>query len=326
MAEAKKTTTKTTKAKQAAEERAKLASIKADEEIIAGVEASEIVEEAVAEDKTAKAGKRSAKAIKEVEEKDAKEARKADKSEAKAEKPKQKQNPPRTQLERKSKNYRKLAELIKPDTTYSLKDAVELAQKTSPVKFDATVELHINLGVDPRHADQNIRDIVVLPAGTGKSVRVAVFADPEGAAVAKKAGAEIAGEDAVITLLDKGNLDFDVLIAPPMQMAKLGKYAKQLGPKGLMPNPKSGTVTNDLAKAVKDAKAGRVEFRVDTTGIVHVGVGKVSFGTDKLLENIKAVLSSVKAAKPASLKGVYVKAFYITTSMGPSVPVNVSEV
>lgn len=324
MAEAKKTTT--SKTKKAAEERAKLAAIKADEEIIAGVEASEIVEEAVAEEKTAKAGKRSAKALKETEEKVAKETRKAEKSEEKDEKPKQKQNPPRTQLERKSKNYRKLAELINKDTAYSLKDAVELAQKTSPVKFDATVELHINLGVDPRHADQNIRDIVVLPAGTGKSVRVAVFADPEGAAAAKKAGAEIAGEEAVIALLEKGNLDFDVLIAPPMLMAKLGKYAKQLGPKGLMPNPKSGTVTNDLAKAVKEAKAGRVEFRVDSTGIVHVGVGKVSFGTEKLLENIQAVLQSVKAAKPASLKGTYVKAFYMTTSMGPSIPVNVAEI
>jgi large subunit ribosomal protein L1 len=329
MAEAKKITTKAPiKAKQAAEERAKLEAIKTTEESIVEQEATEIVEEAqVAEKTTAKAGKRSAKAVKEDEAKIAKEERKAEAVEDKvADKPKQTQNPARTQLERKGKNYRKLAEQIKPDTTYSLKEALALALKTSPAKFDATVELHINLGVDPRHADQNIRDIVVLPAGTGKSVRVAVFADVEDAAAAKKAGAEIAGEEAVMKLLEKGTLDFDVLIAPPMMMAKLGKYAKQLGPKGLMPNPKSGTVAKDVAKAVKEAKAGRVEYRVDTTGIVHVGVGKVSFGTEKLQQNVQAILSSVKAAKPASIKGVYVKAFYITTSMGPSIPVNITEI
>lgn len=320
MAEAKKTTKK----KTAKEEKAELKAIKAQAAAVVEQEAAEVVEEAQAEEKTAKAGKRSAKALKEAEEKEAKADRKA--SGDKPEKPKQKQNPPKSQFERKGKNYRKLAEQIEKDKEYSLKEGLELAVKTNPAKFDATVELHVNLGVDPRHADQNIRDMVVLPAGTGKTVRIAVFADPEAAAAAKKAGADIAGEEEITKQLDKGVFDFDVLIAQPAQMAKLGKYARALGPKGLMPNPKSGTVSNDVAKAVTEAKAGRVEFRVDSTGIVHLGIGKVSFGADKLQENAQAVLKSVKAAKPASLKGVYVKALYVTTSMGPSITIASTEV
>ncbi|MEI7683073.1 MAG: 50S ribosomal protein L1 [Candidatus Saccharibacteria bacterium] len=242
------------------------------------------------------------------------------------EKPRVKQNPARTQLERKSKKYRELNKLIVADKHYSLKEGLDMAIKTSPVKFDATVELHVRLGVDPRHADQNVRDIVVLPAGTGKTVRVAVFADSDAATTAKKAGAEIAGEEDVTKQLDKGVFDFDVLIAQPMLMAKLGKYARVLGPKGLMPNPKSGTVTNEVAKAVIEAKAGRVEFRVDSTGIVHLGIGKVSFGKDKLLQNAQAVLDSIKAAKPASLKGTYVHTLFVTTSMGPSITIATTEV
>jgi large subunit ribosomal protein L1 len=313
MAEAKKKTTKKEEVKETAETRVEEAVV-------------ETTEAPADEKATAKAGKRSAKAVKEAEEKEAKEARKADESEeAKAEKPKQKQNPAKSQLERKGKKYRELVKLIKTDEEYSLKDALELAVKTSPVKFDATVELHVNLGVDPRHADQNIRDIVVLPAGTGKTVKIAVLVDADGADAAKKAGADIAGEEAVIKLLDKGTLDFDVLIATPQMMAKLGKYARVLGPKGLMPNPKSGTVTNDVAKAVTEAKAGRVEFRVDSTGIVHMGIGKVGFGGAKLLENAQAVAASIKSAKPSSIKGSYVKAVYVTTAMGPSIRVAISE-
>lgn len=320
MAEAKKTTKKTAK-----EEKEILENIKAADTAIVEQEAGEIVEEAIVEElkPTAKAGKRSAKALKEFEEKVAKEERKT--SDDTKEKPKQKQNPARTQLERKSKAYRKVNEQIEKDKTYALTGALDLATKTNPVKFDATVEMHIKLGVDPRHADQNIRDMVVLPAGTGKTVKIAVFADADGAAAAKKAGAEIVGEEEVTKLLDKGTFDFDVLIAQPMLMAKLGKYARVLGPKGLMPNPKSGTVAADVAKAVTDAKAGRVEFRVDSTGIVHLGVGKVSFGPKKLEDNARAVLSSIKAAKPASLKGTYVEAIYVTTTMGPSIPVATSE-
>ncbi|MDQ5972504.1 MAG: large subunit ribosomal protein [Patescibacteria group bacterium] len=323
MAETKKTS-------KAAEERAKLEAIKAQETAVVEQEAAEIVATAeVAADakedaKTAKAGKRSAKALKEAEAKEEKEARK-ESGEADS-KPKQKQNPPKSQLERKSKQYRKLAEQIEKGKEYSLKEALDLATKTSPVKFDATVEMHVRLGVDPRHADQNIRDMVVLPAGTGKSVCVAVFAEADAAAAALKAGADIAGEEDITKMLDKGNFDFDILIAQPAQMAKLGKYARVLGPKGLMPNPKSGTVSNDVAKAVTEAKAGRVEFRVDSTGIVHLGVGKVSFGKDKLEQNARAVLNSIKAAKPASIKGTYVNAIHVTTSMGPSISVAPTEV
>jgi large subunit ribosomal protein L1 len=276
---------------------------------------------------TAKAGKRSAKAIAEVEEKQAKEERKAAKKAADSEdapKPKHVQKV-RSKLERRAKGFRKSAELIEAGKIYSLADAIELAVKTSHVKFDATVELHLRLSVDPRQADQNIRDIVVLPAGTGKKVRVAVFADTEGVAAAKKAGADIAGEDEFLQQLDKGVIDFDVLIATPASMAKLGKYARVLGPKGLMPNPKSGTVTADVAKGVSDAKAGRVEYRVDSTGIVHLGVGKVSFGKDKLLDNTRAVFASIKGNKPSSIKSAYVKSIYVTTSMGPSIAVEASE-
>jgi large subunit ribosomal protein L1 len=276
---------------------------------------------------TAKSGKRSAKAVKEVEEKEAKEERKATKAEKSDEdKPKPKQNPPRTKLQRKSKAYRKVAELVDTNKEYSLKEALELATKTNPVKFDAAVEMHIKLGVDPRHADQNLRDIVVLPAGTGKKICIAVFADIDDAAIAKKAGADIAGEEDVQKLLDKGTFNFDVLIATPTMMAKLGKYARALGPKGLMPNPKSGTVTTDVAKAVTEAKAGRVEYRVDSTGIVHLSVGKVSFGGENLLKNAQAVTASIKAAKPPSLKGAYVKAIFVTTTMGPSIKVETAAI
>lgn len=298
------------------------------EEIIAEEAADVVVDEQVtdtadeiqAEEKTtAKAGKRSAKSLKEAEEKQAKEERKAS-GEAAAEKPKQPVKPTRSRLERRGKHFRKSAEQIEKGKTYSLDEAVALAQKTSHVKFDATVELHINLGVDPRHADQNIRDNLVLPAGTGKSVRVAVLT--EDAAEAKKAGADIAGTDDLFADLDKGNLNFDILIATPQLMAKLGKYARVLGPRGLMPNPKSGTVTTDINKAVAEAKAGRVEYRVDSTGIVHLGIGKVSFTPADLSQNANAVLASIKANKPQSVKGAYVKAIHLTTSMGPSIAVD----
>lgn len=272
---------------------------------------------------TAKAGKRSAKAQEEAEEKQAKEERKAGKSaDQPAEKPKKTVKPARSRLERRSKGYRKAAELIEKGKEYSLREAIELALKTSSVKFDASVEMHIRLGVDPKQADQNIRNNVVLPAGTGKSVRVAVFGDDDDVKKAKAAGAEIAKSDEFLEQLDKGVLDFDVLIASPKSMAKLGKYAKVLGPKGLMPNPKSGTVSANVAKAVKEAKAGRVEYRVDSTGIVHLAVGKASFTAEQLQQNVDVVVASIKAAKPASVKGAYVESVYLTTSMGPSIKVS----
>lgn len=271
---------------------------------------------------TTKAGKHSAKAIKEAEEKEAKEERKAAAKTEEAEAPKAGPAPKvRSLLERKSKGYRKVAELVEKDKEYTLPEALAIAVKTNSVKFDATVEMHIRLGVDPRHADQNIRGNLVLPAGTGKTVRIAVFAEAEDAAKAKKAGADIAGVEEVTNALDKGNIDFDVLIAVPTMMAKLGKYARLLGPRGLMPNPKSGTVTPNVVKAIEEAKAGRVEFRVDSTGIVHLGIGKVSFGDKKLIENANAVMASIRAAKPASVKGNYVKTMFVTTTMGPSIKV-----
>ncbi len=280
------------------------------------------------EKKAAKSGKRSEKGIQEAEEKaakkDAQEHRAEDEAEEAA-KPKQPQRAT-TVLERRAKGYRKAAESVEKGKVYSLKEALDLAVKTSYVKFDATVELHINLGVDPRQADQNLRDTIQLPAGTGKTVRVAVFADADDAAAAKKAGADIAGSDEFLAQLDKGKIDFDILIATPAMMAKLGKYARVLGPKGLMPNPKSGTVTTDVVKAVTESKAGRVEYRVDSTGIVHVGVGKVSFGADKLSQNVKAVFASIKNNKPSSIKAAYVQAIHLTTTMGPSIKVEVSEI
>lgn len=277
---------------------------------------------------TAKAGKRSAKAVKETEEKEAKEARKAstDTDESEVKKVKKPVKPTRSRLERRSKKYREAAKLVEKGKAYSLKEAVDLALKTNTTKFDATVELHVRLGVDPRHADQNIRDHVVLPAGTGKSLRVAVFGDVDDVKKAKDAGADIAGGDEFLQQLDKGQIDFDVLVATPKVMAKLGKYARVLGPKGLMPNPKSGTVAADVAKAVKEAKAGKVEYRVDSTGIVHLGIGKTNFSAPQLLENLQAVLTSIKAAKPSSLKGSYVQAIYLTTTMGPSISIGLSEV
>ncbi len=279
--------------------------------------------------KTAKAGKRSAKAIKEGEELVAKEERKALTEEEQAEvaaRPKQHANPTRPRVERQGKKFQEVAKLIEKEKLYTLSEAIDLALKTSPVKFDASVELHINLGVDPRQADQNIRDNLVLPAGTGKNVRVAVFADVDDAAAAKTAGADIAGNEEFLAQLEKGTLDFDILVATPAMMPKLGKYARVLGPRGLMPNPKSGTVTTDVTKAVKEAKAGRVEYRVDSTGIVHMPVGKVSFKKEALTKNIQAVFASVKGNKPQSVKGNYVKAVHLTTSMGPSIMVAINEV
>ena len=300
------------------------------------VEAVEVVEtEAVEETEqtektTAKAGKRSAKSLKEAEEKEAKEERKEkvasgelDPSEAglkKGPSPKT-----RSKLERRSKNYKKAAELVDSTKEYTLKEAADLLPKTSSVKFDASVELHVNLGVDPRQADQNIRATVSLPHGTGKSVRIAVFAPADQHEAAKKAGADIVGEDEFLQQLDKEQLDFDVLIATPQLMAKLGKYARVLGPKGLMPNPKSGTVTAKVADAVKEAKAGKVEFRVDKQSIVHLGVGKVSFKPEQIAENAKVVLKAIADAKPASVKGVYIQKVSLATTMGPSVNIALSE-
>ncbi len=274
--------------------------------------------EAVAEEKYAKAGKKSKKHVEEVKAEAERQARKAEAAAA----PEKVSGPKpvtRSRLERRGKNYREAYAKIEKGKAYSLKEAVELAIATSPVKFDATLEMHFRLGVDPRQADQNIRSTVTLPAGTGKDIRVAVFAPLDVCKAAKAAGADIAEDEEFTKRLEKEQLDFDVLISTPQYMPKLGKFARLLGPKGLMPNPKAGTVTTDIEKAVKEAKAGKIEYRVDKQAIVHVGLGKVSFGADKLMENINAFTESLKSQKPASIKGQYVKSVYMTTSMGPSI-------
>lgn len=261
----------------------------------------------------AKAGKRSAKALKESEIKEAKTAHKLEKVEVKP------VNPPRSRLERAGKKYREAAKLVDSTKEYAPAEAVELAAKTSPVKFDATVELHVRLNVDPKQADQNIRGTVVLPAGSGKQAKVAVFADGAEAEAAKKAGADIVGGDDFLARLEKNQTDFDTLVTTPAMMSRLGKYAKLLGPKGLMPNPKSGTVTADIAKAVTEAKAGKIEYRVDQAGIIHLGVGKVSQGQDNLFKNVEAVIAAIRSARPGSVKGIYIRSAYLTTTMGPSI-------
>jgi len=292
-------------------------------EITAAIESVSSAEETPV---TAKAGKRSAKALKEEKELADKEARKAEAAESNDDaKPKQHQNPTRTKLERRGKKYQKAAELVDRDKKYSLKEALALAIKTATTSFDSSVEVHLRLGVDPRQADQNIRGSIVLPAGSGKMVRVAVFADVDDVAIAKKAGADVAGTEDFLQQLDKGTIDFDVLIASPAMMPKLGKYARVLGPKGLMPNPKSGTVTTDIKKAITESKAGKIEYRVDEKGIVHVPVGKVSFGEDKLSQNAKALFANIKGNKPSSLKSNYVKSIFVTTSMGPSIRLDNAE-
>lgn len=268
---------------------------------------------------TAKAGKRSAKGIAEAEAKAEKiehQQHREEETATESAAPKKAVKPTRSRLERRAKGYRKAAELIEANKTYSIAEALELAVKTSPTKFDATVELHVNLNVDPRQADQNVRDNVILPSGTGKTVRVAVFADD------KVDNADISGIETISKALDKGTIEFDVLVSTPANMAKLGKYARLLGPRGLMPNPKSGTVTTDINKAVAESKAGRVEYRVDSAGIVHLGIGKVSFGADKLQKNADAIFASLKGNKPGSIKGTFVKTIHVSTTMGPSITVD----
>lgn len=268
---------------------------------------------------TAKAGKRSAKVLAEVEEKQAKEERKTKKAEAETAQPKTSKKPTRTKLERSSKKYREAAKLIEKDKIYTLSEALDLATKTGTTKFDSTVELHINLGVDPRQADQNVRGTVTLPEGTGKTARIAVLADADGDKSAKAAGADIVGADHILANLEKEKIDFDVLIATPAMMSKLAKYARLLGPKGLMPNPKSGTVSADVTTAVTESKAGRLEYRVDSAGIIHLGIGKASFGADKLSKNAQVIVEAIRSAKPASLKGQYIKSAHVSTTMGPGI-------
>jgi large subunit ribosomal protein L1 len=220
------------------------------------------------------------------------------------------------------KRYRDAAAKIEQGRLYEPREAVGLARETSVAKFDATVEVHVRLGVDPRHADQMVRGTVVLPHGTGKKQRIAVFAQGEKAREARDAGADEVGGDDLAKKIEGGWFEFDVALATPDMMATVGKLGKVLGPRGLMPNPKSNTVTFDLARAIKDVQAGRVEYRVDRTGIIHSVIGKASFTPDQLLENLSALMESIIKAKPAAAKGVYVRTVFLAGTMGPSTAVD----
>ena len=226
----------------------------------------------------------------------------------------------------RGKNFTKAKKKVEAGKRYALKDAVEILVSTARTKFDETVDAAIRLGVNPQHADQMVRGSVVLPNGLGKTVRVLVFAKGEKEKEALDAGADVVGSDDIIEKIKGGWLDFDRVIATPDMMGNVGKLGKILGPRGLMPNPKVGTVTFDVARAVNELKAGKVEFRVEKAGIVHSPVGKVSFGADKLCENISALLEAIIKLKPASSKGTYLKGISLSTTMGPGVKVDPLEV
>lgn len=225
-------------------------------------------------------------------------------------------------MAKKGKKYKQAVALVNPEFEYSLEEACDLVKKTSPAKFDASVDIDIRLGVDPRHADQMVRGTVSLPHGTGKEVRVLALVNEAKQDEAKEAGADYVGLDDYIKKIEEGWAEIDVIIATPDVMGKLGKLGRFLGPRGLMPNPKSGTVTMDVAAAVKQVKAGQIDFRVDKYGILHTSVGKVSFDTTALRENAEAFLSTVMRIKPSSAKGVYVKSVYMSSTMGPSIPLS----
>ncbi len=271
-----------------------------------------------------KAGKHSAKAQREAEEEEARLKAKEEHKAAEDDAPKPAQRSVPNPLHQHGKKYREAAKLVEVGKAYTLDEALDLARQTASVKFDSSVELHVNLGVDPRQADQMVRATVVLPHGTGKTIRIAVYADGKAAEDATAAGADIVGTADLLADIEKGKLDFDMLVATPAGMATLGKVAKVLGPRGLMPNPKSGTVTPDPAKAVKEAKAGKVEFRIDKQGILHQAIGKVSFTPEHLRANAVTFLSAVLKSKPSSTKGTYVKALSATTSMGPGIKIDSS--
>lgn len=221
------------------------------------------------------------------------------------------------------KKYVDSKKLIDKNTAYEPTNALELVKQTAKAKFDETIELHVRLGVDPRHADQQVRGAVVLPHGTGKKVRVLVIARGDKIKEAEEAGADFAGgEEYIAKIKDENWFDFDVIVATPDMMGKIGPIGRVLGPKGLMPNPKSGTVTLDVAKAVTDIKAGKVEYRVDKTAIVHCPIGKTSFEMDKLEENLNVLMGAIIKAKPSAAKGTYVRSVYLSSTMGPSVKVN----
>ena len=225
------------------------------------------------------------------------------------------------------KKYIESVKLIDRSALYTPSEALELSVKTAKAKFDETVELHVRLGVDPRHADQQVRGAVVLPHGTGKTVRVLVFAKGEKAKEAEAAGADFVGADELVQKIQGENwFDYDVVVATPDMMGVVGRLGRVLGPKGLMPNPKSGTVTFDVAKAIADIKAGKVEYRVDKTAIIHCPIGKASFGSEKLMENFHTLMDAIVKAKPAAAKGQYIKSVSVSSTKGPGAKINPTKV
>ncbi len=222
-------------------------------------------------------------------------------------------------MSRNGKKYEAAVQLVDKQKTYGPQEALELIKRAAYAKFDETVELHLRLGVDPRHADQQVRGVVLLPHGLGRRVRVLVFTQGEGVRIGEEAGADHVGGDDLIKKIEEGWLDFDVAVATPDMMGKVGKLGKILGRRGLMPNPKSGTIApaQDLPRLIQDARKGRVEFKLDRTGIIHVPIGKLSFESDKLLENLTALVDAVVRAKPSGAKGQYVRSISVTSSMGP---------
>ena len=224
---------------------------------------------------------------------------------------------------KKSKRYVECSKLVDSNKEYEIKEALDVIEKMPKTKFDQTVELHVKLGVDSKHADQQVRGTVVLPNGTGKTQKVLVFAKGPKAEEAEKAGADFVGaEELIPKIQNEGWFDYDVVVATPDMMGVVGRLGKVLGPKGLMPNPKSGTVTMDVTKAIKEIKSGKVEYRLDKTNIIHLGFGKVSFGADKLAENYDAIMGAIIKAKPAAAKGQYIKGVSISTTMGPGLSIN----
>lgn len=230
-------------------------------------------------------------------------------------------------MPKRGKKYRQAAQLVDRMRAYLPAEAIELAQKTSTANFDATVEVHLNMGVDPRHADQQVRGVVLLPHGTGKQVRILVFAEGEAEKIAQEAGADYVGTDELTKKIQGGWLDFDVAIAIPQVMGKVGRLGRVLGPRGLMPSPKAGTIVqpDDLPRLIQETRLGRVEFRVDKTANIHVPIGKASFSSEQLLDNFTAFMEAIIRAKPSGAKGQYVKKVVMTTTMGPGIKVNPME-
>ena len=224
---------------------------------------------------------------------------------------------------KRGKKYQESAKLVESSKLYDAKEAIEIIEKMPKAKFDETVELHVKLGVDSKHADQQVRGTVVLPHGTGKTLKVLVFAKGDKAKEAEAAGADYVGAEELVPKIEKENwFDYDVIVATPDMMGVIGRLGKVLGPKGLMPNPKSGTVTMDVTKAISEIKSGKVEYRLDKTNIIHLGFGKVSFGTEKLVENYNTIIDAIIKARPAAAKGQYIKSVAISKTMGPGLFIN----